>query len=154
MPGRQRVRGGVRAAARLFRESPLNGIWEGSGNVICLDVLRAIGRDGASIEAFLAEVDAAAGADARLDHAVGRLRKELADLDGVEFRARRLVEHLALVLQGAWLVQVAPPAVADAYCASRLGDDGYRAFGTLPSGVDAGAIVERAFRSRPLTPNS
>jgi putative acyl-CoA dehydrogenase len=129
---------------RLYRQSPVNGIWEGSGNVICLDVLRSMARDPLSVEAFLAVVDAATGADARLDHAVGRLRKELADLDAVEARARRIVEQMALVLQGALLVQTGPAAVADAFCASRLGDDGYRAFGTLPSGADVTAIVDRA----------
>jgi putative acyl-CoA dehydrogenase len=129
---------------RLYRQSPVNGIWEGSGNVICLDVLRAMARDPGSVEAFLAEVDAALGADARFDHAVGRLRKELADLEGIESRARRVVEQMALVFQGSLLVRVAPAVVADAFCASRLGDDGYRAFGTLPPGVDTTAIVERA----------
>jgi putative acyl-CoA dehydrogenase len=89
-------------------------------------------------------VDAAAGADARIDHAAGRLRKELADLDAVEGRARRVVEQMALVLQGALLVQTGPATVADAFCASRLGDDGFRAFGTLPAGADVAAIVDRA----------
>jgi putative acyl-CoA dehydrogenase len=129
---------------RLFRQSPVNGIWEGSGNVICLDVLRSMARDPLSVEAYFAVVDAAAGADARLDHAAGRLRKELADLDAVESRARRIVEQMALVLQGALLVQTGPVAVADAFCASRLGDDGYRAFGTLPTGAGVTAIIDRA----------
>lgn len=129
---------------RLFRQSPVNGIWEGSGNVICLDVLRAMARDPGSVDGFFAELDAAAGADARLDDAVARLRKELADLDGVESRARRVVEQMALAFQASLLVRVAPPAVADAFCASRLADDAYRAFGTLPAGCDTKAIVERA----------
>jgi putative acyl-CoA dehydrogenase len=132
---------------RLYRQSPVNGIWEGSGNVICLDVLRAMAREPASLDAFFAEVDTAAGADARLDDAAARLRKELADLDAVEHRARRVVEQLALVFQAALLVRSAPAVVADGFCASRLGDDGYRAFGTLPTGVDAAAIVERALPS-------
>jgi putative acyl-CoA dehydrogenase len=129
---------------RLFRESPLNGIWEGSGNVICLDVLRALGREPASLEAFLDEVGLAGGTDDRLDAARKRLEAELADLDGIEARGRRIVEAMALLLQASLLVRHAPAFVADAFCASRLSDDRGRAFGTLPSGLDARAIVERA----------
>jgi putative acyl-CoA dehydrogenase len=128
---------------RLFRQSPLNGVWEGSGNVICLDVLRAMGRSPESVEAFLAELDGAAGGDARLDNAVARLRKELGDLDDIERRARRVVEAMALAFQGSLLVRSGDPAVADAFCASRLDGDGGRAFGTLPAGVDARRIVAR-----------
>ena len=128
---------------RLFRQSPLNGVWEGSGNVICLDVLRAMGRSPESVEAFFAELDGAAGADARLDNAVGRLRKELADFDDIETRARRVVEAMALAFQGSLLVRHADPAVADAFCASRLDGDAGRAFGTLPPGVDVRRIVAR-----------
>ncbi|MEO9166662.1 MAG: acyl-CoA dehydrogenase family protein, partial [Aquihabitans sp.] len=131
--------------ARLFRESPLNGIWEGSGNVICLDVLRAAGRDPESVEALLAEIDLARGADARLDRAVADLHAELADTADLELRARRVVERMALALQGSLLVRHAPAAVADAFCASRLGGDGGRAFGTLPPTVDLDAIIERAW---------
>jgi putative acyl-CoA dehydrogenase len=131
---------------RLYRESPLPSIWEGSGNVAALDVLRALGNTDAT-EAFLGEVDLAAGADRRLDEAVGRLRKELADLGDaadVQFRARRLVETMALVLQGALLVRHGDAAVADAFCASRLERDWGVAFGTLPSGVDTAAVLARA----------
>jgi putative acyl-CoA dehydrogenase len=127
---------------RLFRESPLNSIWEGSGNVNALDVLRAVGREPESVEAFLAEVELAAGADARLDRAVAELKDELADPDDAELRARRLVERLALALQGSLLVRHGDPAVADAFCASRLGGGG-GVFGTLPRGLELGAIVER-----------
>jgi putative acyl-CoA dehydrogenase len=91
-----------------------------------------------------AELDAAAGADTRLDEAVIALRKELTDLEDAQYRARRLVERLALCLQGALLVRYGDPAVADAFCASRLGGDWGVAFGTLPSGVDARAILARA----------
>jgi putative acyl-CoA dehydrogenase len=129
---------------RLFRQSPINGVWEGSGNVICLDVLRALARAPEALDAYWDEVDAAAGADARLDAAVAALRKELGDLDAVEARARRLVEQLALVFQGALLVQHAPAAVADAFAASRLAGDAGRAFGTLPPGLDLRSIVDRA----------
>ncbi|MEU8043925.1 isovaleryl-CoA dehydrogenase [Micromonospora echinofusca] len=129
---------------RLFRESPLNSIWEGSGNVAALDVLRALAREPEVMAAFQAEVTAAAGVDARLDAAVRRVRAELADPDDVELRARRVVERLALVLQGALLVRHGHPAVADAFCASRLDGDHGQAYGTLPGGVDFAAIIARA----------
>jgi len=130
---------------RLFRESPLNGIWEGSGNVMCLDVLRAAGREPDSVEALLAELDLARGADARLDRAVADLHAELADPSDLEARARRIVERAALALQGSLLVRHAPSAVADAFCASRLARDGGLALGTLPPGVDTRVIVARAW---------
>jgi putative acyl-CoA dehydrogenase len=129
---------------RLFRESPLNGIWEGSGNVICLDVLRALAREPQALDAFLAELDAAAGADRHLDAAVARVRAELGDLEGIEARARRVVEAMALALQGSLLVRFGHPAVADAFCASRLAGEEGLALGTLPPTVDVGTIVERA----------
>jgi putative acyl-CoA dehydrogenase len=129
---------------RLFRESPLNSIWEGSGNVAALDVLRAMVKEPQAVETFFAELDAAAGADARLDEAVRALRAELGDVEGIELRARRIVERMALALQGSLLVRHGHPAVADAFCASRLGGEWGHAFGTLPSGVDFGAILERA----------
>jgi putative acyl-CoA dehydrogenase len=129
---------------RLFRESPLMSIWEGSGNVAALDTLRAMARQPESLDAFFDEVELAAGADSRLDDAVGRVRKELTDLADIEYRARHLVEQLALVFQGSLLVRHAPSAVADAFCGSRLGGDWGIAFGTLPVGVDTAAIVERA----------
>jgi putative acyl-CoA dehydrogenase len=128
---------------RLYRESPLNSIWEGSGNVISLDVLRAVARDPATLEALLAEADEARGADHRLDAHVDRLRADLAHPDDLESRARRLVESMGLALQGSLLVRHAPAAVADAFCASRLDRDAGLVFGTLPSGVDVEAIIER-----------
>ncbi len=129
---------------RLFRESPLNGIWEGSGNVICLDVLRAMARAPESVDAFLAELDAAAGGDPRLDAAVVNLRRQLADGAQIEARARRIVEAMALALQGSLLVRHGHPAVSDAFCASRLAGDWGHAFGTLPTGIDTHTIIERA----------
>ncbi|PAN01621.1 DNA alkylation response protein [Streptomyces sp. Alain-F2R5] len=129
---------------RLVRESPLNSIWEGAGNVQALDVLRALGREPAVLDAYLTEVGAARGADHRLDAAIRGLLTELADLGAAEGRARRLVERLALVLQGALLVRYAPPEVADAFCAARLGGDGGAAFGTLPPTLDLASVVERA----------
>jgi putative acyl-CoA dehydrogenase len=128
---------------RLYREAPLNSIWEGSGNVQALDVLRAIVKEPASVEAFFAELDRARGADPRLDDAVLGLKAGLADLDDVESRARRLVERMALALQGSLLVRHAPAAVADAFCASRLAGDWGHAFGTLPRGVDTTAVLAR-----------
>ena len=129
---------------RLFRESPLNGIWEGSGNVICLDALRTMSREPESVEAFRAELGLALGADARYDAFVARLDALLADPAGIEARGRRVVEVMALALQGSLLVRHGHHAVADAFCASRLGGDWGRAFGTLPPGVDTGTIVDRA----------
>ncbi|MFI0235287.1 acyl-CoA dehydrogenase family protein [Streptomyces sp. NPDC016845] len=129
---------------RLLREAPLNSLWEGSGNIQALDVLRALQREPASFNAFLMEVGRARGADHRLDAAVKALLTELGDLDGIEARARRLVERIALVLQGSLLVRYAPPEVADAFCAARLGGDGGAAFGTLPHTPAHEEIVERA----------
>ncbi|MFI6038941.1 acyl-CoA dehydrogenase family protein [Streptomyces sp. NPDC051315] len=132
---------------RLVRESPLNSIWEGAGNVQALDVLRALRREPQALNAYLQEVGRARGGDHRLDAAIKDLLTDLADLDGAEARARRLAERFALVLQGALLVRFAPPEVADAFCASRLGGDAGAAFGTLPHTLDLQALVERA---RPL----
>jgi putative acyl-CoA dehydrogenase len=129
---------------RLYREAPLNSLWEGSGNVMCLDVLRAMGRSPETVEAFFGEVERARGGDQRLDRFVDALRADLGDFDAVESRARRLVERLALALQGSLLVRDGDRAVADAFCASRLAGDHGSVFGTLPKGVDAARIVERA----------
>ncbi len=129
---------------RLLREAPLNSIWEGSGNVNALDVLRAAAKEPGVVDALFGELGQAAGGDRRLDDHVGALRKELDHGTDLEYRARRLVEAMALALQGSLLVRFAPTAVADAFCASRLGGDGGHAFGTLPSGVDCSAVLERA----------
>jgi putative acyl-CoA dehydrogenase len=127
---------------RLYRESPLNSLWEGAGNVNALDLLRAVAREPESVEALLTEIELGTGGDARLDAAASQLRRELED-DGLEYRARRVVELAALCLQATLLVRHAPTAVADAFCATRLGGEGRRAYGTLPPGVDCAAIVER-----------
>jgi putative acyl-CoA dehydrogenase len=129
---------------RLYREAPLNSIWEGSGNVNCLDVLRAMAKEPETVRAYFAEVAQSQGGDARLDAAIADLQRELADLTALEVRARYLVERMALILQGALLVRYGHPAVADAFCASRLAGAGGRAFGTLPAGTDFAAIIERA----------
>ncbi|MER6349424.1 acyl-CoA dehydrogenase family protein [Streptomyces sp. NPDC001595] len=129
---------------RLVRESPLNSVWEGAGNIQALDVLRALRREPAALNACLTEIGRARGADHRLDGAIKGLLTELADLEGVEARARRIVERLALVLQGSLLVRFAPSEVADAFCASRLGGDWGASFGTLPHTLDLASVVERA----------
>jgi putative acyl-CoA dehydrogenase len=129
---------------RLVRESPLNSVWEGAGNIQALDVLRVLRREPHALNAYLQEVGKARGGDHRLDGAIKDLLTELADLDGVEVRARRLTERLALVLQGSLLVRFAPPEVADAFCASRLGADGGATFGTLPHTLDLASVVDRA----------
>ena len=126
---------------RLYRESPVNSVWEGSGNVIALDVLRALNRAPDSLEAFLAETDRAMGADVRLDTAINGLKDALAHLDDVELLARRLTEQLALTLQGSLLVRYASPAVSEAFLASRFGPQWGRAFGTLPGGLDLESII-------------
>jgi len=135
---------------RLFRESPLNGIWEGSGNVIALDVLRAVGREPGALDAVREEIAHAAGADARLDRAVTDLDTALVELAAAtgpdaQRQARRLTERLALALQASLLVRHSIPAVADAFCATRLGGDHGVTFGTLPAGVDVDAILARAW---------
>jgi putative acyl-CoA dehydrogenase len=131
---------------RLYREAPLNSIWEGSGNVNALDLLRALVKQPASLDAYRAEIALAHGADARLDRAATEVTEMLAaDPASLEAGARRVVERMALVLQASLLVRHAPPAVADAFCASRLGGEGGLAFGTLPARVDMRAIVDRAW---------
>jgi putative acyl-CoA dehydrogenase len=130
-------------APRLYREAPLNSIWEGSGNVNALDVLRALSREPETAESFLAEVEVARGADRRLDAAVAGLRRTLGSSDTTPGQARRVAERMALVLQAALLTRHAPPAVSDAFCASRLGGEGGLAFGTLPDSAALEAIIAR-----------
>ena len=127
---------------RLLRDSPLNSIWEGSGNVAALDVLRVMAKEPEAVPAFMAELEQAQGGDPRFDAHLERLRA-IAPKDP-QWEARAMVEDLALGLQASLLVRHGPAPVADAFCASRLGEDGGRAFGTLPSGGDAEAITERA----------
>ncbi|MCX3059312.1 acyl-CoA dehydrogenase family protein [Streptomyces beihaiensis] len=129
---------------RLLREAPLNSIWEGSGNVQALDVLRALRREPGALDALLLELGVTRGADHRLDAAVKDLLTELGDLHGIEARARRVAERIAVVLQGSLLVRFAPEEVADAFCAARLGGDRGAAFGTLPHTLGLEEIVERA----------
>ncbi|GAA2587805.1 acyl-CoA dehydrogenase family protein [Actinomadura fulvescens] len=129
---------------RLFRESPLNGIWEGSGNVAALDTLRAMAKEPQTVDAFFAELDQATGADPRLDAAVQAAKDSLTDLETIEHRARRVVEHLAVTLQASLLIRHGHPAVAEAFCATRLAGDWGHAYGTLPPGLDLSPIIDRA----------
>jgi putative acyl-CoA dehydrogenase len=141
----------------LYRDSPLNSIWEGSGNVAALDVLRAIAREPDGLPAFLAECELATGSDARFDRHLERVRGRVEQLfagrEGAtaeerlydaQFEARRLVEELAVAFQGSLVLRHSPPAVADAFCAARLAGEAGRVYGTLPVGVDAEAIIARA----------
>ncbi len=128
----------------LFRESPLNSIWEGSGNVNALDVLRALGREPEVLEAWLTEVGLARGEDPRLDRAIEGVLAMLADTTTLEVGARRLAGQMAACLQASLLLRFAPPAVADAFCATRLGGDYNGTLGTLPNGTDLRSLVDRA----------
>jgi len=152
----------------LYRDVPLNSIWEGSGNVTALDVLRALHRSPESVEALFAELDLAAGGDKRLDEATAELRRMLTALNvaapgagegaaagSAEFAARRLAGLIAALLQGSLLVRHAPPPVADAFCATRLGTGsaggpGYT-YGTLPDGLELAAVLDRARVTVPAT---
>jgi putative acyl-CoA dehydrogenase len=133
---------------RLYRDAPLNSIWEGSGNVAALDVLRAFAKEPEGLPAFMAEVELASGANEHLDAHVARLKERIGDLGQVDpqWMARRIVEDMGLALQASLLVRNAPAFVADAFCASRLSGDGARStsYGTLPAGVDAKSIIDRA----------
>ncbi len=127
----------------LYREAPLNSVWEGSGNVNALDVLRALGREPEALDAWLREVGLAHGEDTRLDRAVQGVLALLSDTSAMEVQARRLAGQMAACLQGSLLVRFAPPAIADAFCASRLGGDYNGTLGTLPMGTDLATIVRR-----------
>ena len=129
---------------RLYREAPVNSLWEGSGNVNALDVLRAMRREPETVTAFIAEVEEARGSDKRLDRSVVELKKELSLGAAVESGARRLVERLATTLEGSLLVRYGDPAVADAFCASRLGESYAGALGMLPAGIDCAAVLAQA----------
>ncbi|WP_067840731.1 acyl-CoA dehydrogenase family protein [Nocardia lijiangensis] len=128
---------------RLYREAPLMSVWEGSGNVAALDTLRALAKQPDTLGVFFDEVERARGADARLDAAIADLRGRFADFDTIQYRARRVVGEMAQVLQASLLVRYGHPAVADGFTVSRLGHDHGDVFGTLPHGVDTGAIIER-----------
>jgi putative acyl-CoA dehydrogenase len=135
---------------RLYREAPLYSIWEGSGNVICLDVLRALAKDPATVEALVHELRSASGADRRLDSYMMQVESDLtaqikrSSQNGggeVEGQARRLTERLALALQALLIVRHSSAVMADAFIASRLCGDHGNVFGTLPSSVDVASIL-------------
>jgi putative acyl-CoA dehydrogenase len=134
---------------RLYRDAPLNSIWEGSGNVAALDVLRAFAKEPEGLPAFMAEVELGAGANPHLDAHIAGLNDHIGHLgtENPQWSARRIVEDMGLALQASLLVRNAPSFVSDAFCASRLGGEGtFRSttYGTLPTGVDAKAIIDRA----------
>ncbi|MDQ1304447.1 MAG: putative acyl-CoA dehydrogenase, partial [Actinomycetota bacterium] len=129
---------------RLYREAPLMGIWEGSGNVSALDTLRAMATRPDCVEVLFDELSGPAGQDARLGAHVGRLADSLTDAATLEHRARIVAEHITLALQGALLVRHGHPAVAEAFLATRLARDWGGAFGTLPAGLDLAPIIERS----------
>ncbi len=132
--------------ARRFREAPLNSIWEGSGNVMCLDVLRALAREPRAGEVLEALLSGGKGRDARYDRFVDTLLAELRNPADAEFRARQMTQNIALAVQGAVLLGHGPDASAQAFLASRLAGGAHPAFGTLPAGVDSGAMIERILR--------
>jgi len=128
---------------RLYREAPLNGIWEGSGNVICLDVLRSLQREPASLQLFSDELALARGGNAQLDAAVASLADAISQGSDQEGLARHLTERMALALQAALLVRHAPNEIADRFCAARLGSEAGLAYGTLPPGAADELLLER-----------
>ena len=132
---------------RLYREAPINSIWEGSGNVMGLDVLRAMGREPEAISNFIAELEKARGNHPNLDRAIDDLNDELSNLDDIEGRMRMITEMMALTLQGAILTQNGASELAEAFCASRLAPRYRGAFGTLPKGLDLDTIIDHAKQS-------
>jgi putative acyl-CoA dehydrogenase len=129
---------------RLYREAPLMGIWEGSGNVSALDTLRAMATRPECVDVLFGELAKSVGQDARLDGHIDGLRSQLGDLDAIEYRARKVAEDICLALQGSLLVRHGHPAVAEAFLATRLGGQWGGAFGTMPTGLDLAPILERA----------
>jgi putative acyl-CoA dehydrogenase len=129
---------------RLFREAPLMGIWEGSGNVSALDTLRAMATRTECVEVLFGELDESAGQDPRLGSHVERLRNDLAALDTIAYRARKVAEDISLALQGSLLVRHGHPAVAEAFLTTRLDGQWGGAYGTMPTGLDLAPILERA----------
>lgn len=129
---------------RLYREAPVNSIWEGSGNVAALDVLRAIGKEKESLDILLTEIKKGVGQNKNLDNFVIQLQKNLSTIEELEIQARFLVEQMTLALQASLLVQHSPDYVSNAFCASRLGGDWGRVYGTLSPSVGFDSIIERA----------
>jgi putative acyl-CoA dehydrogenase len=127
---------------RLLRQSPVNGVWEGSGNVICLDVLRVLTREPDAVDAFWSEVAPAGAGNSFLARAIDDLHGDLSRRETLEWRARSVVERMALVFQASLLVRFAPEAIASGFCAARIGGPA-GVFGALPTGIDAVAILAR-----------
>ncbi len=131
---------------RLYRQAPLNSIWEGSGNIQCLDVLRALRKEPASADAFFGELESVRGGNRLLDAEIAALQKSLrTHEESLESRSRHLVERMAMALQASCLVRSGNVAIADAYCESRLGHAHGVAFGTLSDGAPFESLIERAF---------
>jgi putative acyl-CoA dehydrogenase len=130
--------------ARLYRELPVNSIWEGSGNVMCLDLLRALGKSPAAAEALAGELATAGTANADYARFITQLHRDLANADCGEFGARVLAERIVLAVQAGLLLRHAPAFVASAFVASRLAREPGGAYGRLPVGTDCVAILERA----------
>jgi putative acyl-CoA dehydrogenase len=128
--------------ARLYREAPLNSLWEGSGNVMCLDLLRSIAQEPGALPLLIDEISEARGADRRFDAFLDRMSGSFSGAERDEGQARRLVATLALALSASLLIRHAPQAVADAFVASRLGGNWSGHFGDLPAGIDAGALAQ------------
>ena len=128
---------------RLYREAPLNGIWEGSGNVICLDILRTLQRTPAALHAFWSEIELARGASAALDAELDRTKQLLSEPAEMVYRARYIVERLALIFQASLLARFGAPSVFQAFLKTRIQGAGGKAFGTLPSGLDISSILKR-----------
>lgn len=129
---------------RLYREAPLNSIWEGSGNIMCLDVLRAMFKDRGAIPAFITEIEQAKSSNNALDIHIEAVKTELTNTKDLEIRARRVTEMMALAWQGSLLVQHSSSTVSDAFCNSRMGGYWSGAYGTLPVGTDFKAVIKRA----------
>jgi putative acyl-CoA dehydrogenase len=129
---------------RLYREAPLNSIWEGSGNVMCLDVLRAIHREPQSLDALRSELTAATGLNADYDRFLAQLENDLRDPANAELRARQIVEHLAVALEASVLLKANNSQIADAFIASRIAGRRSGIYGTLSTGTPLRAIIDRA----------
>jgi putative acyl-CoA dehydrogenase len=129
---------------RMFRESPVNAIWEGSGNVQCLDVLRVMSKTPNAVDAFFNEVDKAKGENRVHDQYVLNLKQEFTNLNNIEYRARNIVDRLALAFQSSLLIRNGNEAISDLFCASRLSHNGGHNMGTMPNGGDCAKIIARA----------
>jgi putative acyl-CoA dehydrogenase len=129
---------------RLYREAPINTVWEGSGNVQCLDVLRAVQKEPDTLEVFMAEVARGKGGNTAFDRYLEGLQSEFRDPSDMEYRARGVVAKMAMAFQASLLIRAGNDLISDAFCASRLGEDSGRAYGMLPRGIDCSAIIERA----------